>query len=81
MLRRPPSDADRKRATTRERRRLAQRRYRQRLDEGRMSVRVEIDSDVITMLIVSRWLLDGESDDRKKIGMAIAAMMSEAAKR
>ena len=65
----------------RERRRLAQREYRRRLDAGRMTVSVEIDGDVITMLISSHWLLDGECTDRKKIARAIGAMLAEAAKR
>jgi hypothetical protein len=77
---RSPPTAD-QRAATRERRRLAQRRYRQRLDAGRMTVAVEIDGDVIEMLINSHWLDAGECHDRRKIGMALAAMVAEAAKR
>jgi hypothetical protein len=95
MLRRPPSrrrsktkskpvlvsaaDA-RRRKLKRERRRLAQREYRRRFDAGRMSVSVEIDGAVVDMLIASNWLLDGESADRKKIGIALSAMIAEAAK-
>ncbi|WP_409191040.1 hypothetical protein [Bradyrhizobium sp. RDM4] len=80
MLHRPP-DRRRTRAAKRERRRLVQRDYRRRLYEGRMSVAVEIDGDVIAMLIASHWLADGDSDDRAKIGKALGAMVSEAAKR
>jgi hypothetical protein len=47
---------------------------------GRMSVSVEIDGAVVDMLIASNWLLDGESADRKKIGIALSAMIAEAAK-
>jgi hypothetical protein len=46
-----------------------------------MSVSVEIDGAVVDMLIASNWLLDGESADRKKIGIALSAMIAEAAKR
>ncbi|MGY4602633.1 hypothetical protein ACVW16_001045 [Bradyrhizobium sp. USDA 4474] len=79
MLHRPPAAA-RPRIDKRERRRLAQREYRRRLDAGRMAVSVEISADVIEMLIASRWLLDSESSDRSKIGLALGAMVAEAAK-
>jgi hypothetical protein len=79
MLRRAPSRR-RQRNEKRERRRLAQREYRRRLDEGRMSVMIEIDGDVVEMLIASHWLDDG-CDDRKKIAKALSAMVAEAAKR
>jgi hypothetical protein len=82
-FRRPPSAADRKRNDKRQRRRLAQREYRRRFDDGRIVVAVEIDgidgADV-DMLIANDWL-DRGCDDRKKIAKAIAAMLAEAAKR
>ncbi|MET4478825.1 hypothetical protein [Bradyrhizobium sp. F1.13.3] len=80
MLSRPPARY-RSSADVRERRRTAQQAYRRRLEEGRMSVSVEIDSDVIEMLIASHWLKDGECEDRAKIGKALGAMVAEAAKR
>jgi hypothetical protein len=83
---RPPA-RDRKRAL-RERRRLAQREYRRRFDDGRFTVTVEIGGAVVEMLIASRWLDHGDinvddlsTNDRKKIAKAIGAMLSEAAKR
>jgi hypothetical protein len=78
MHTRPPA-SDRKRAK-RERRRLAQREYRRRLDEGKLLVEFEIDADVIDMLVSNNWL-DGKCEDRKKIGKALSAMVAEAAKR
>jgi hypothetical protein len=81
MLTRPPAVRKRKRETTRERRRLAQREYRRRLDAGRITVAVEIDAAVVEMLVASRWLPDGDSADRKQIGKALSAMVAEAAKR
>jgi hypothetical protein len=94
MLHRSPA-SDRKRNAKRERRRLAQQRYRARFDAGKFTVTVEIDGAVVEMLVSTGWLIEGKiqvdninlktkggtSDDRKKIGMAIAAMLSEAAKR
>jgi hypothetical protein len=77
---RSPPTADH-RAAKRERRRLAQRRYRARFDAGRFTVAVEIDGAVVEMLLATGWLIDGERDDRKKIGMALSAMVAEAAKR
>ena len=71
----------RNRATQRERRRLAQREYRRRFNDGRFTVAVEIGGEIVEMLTATGWLKTGESDDRKKIAMAIAAMLSEAAKR
>jgi hypothetical protein len=79
MLHRPPA-ADRRRAQ-RQRRRLAQREYRRRLDAGRFKVSPEIDGDVVELLIVSKWLPASDRDDRKKIAKALSAMLSEAAKR
>lgn len=70
-------DDDRKR----EKRRLAQQRYRRRFDDGRFTVTVEIDGAVVEMLIASRWLGPGECDDREKIAKALAAMVAEAARR
>jgi hypothetical protein len=81
MLSRPPNSRRRQRHEKRERRRLAQIQYRRRIDAGRITVTVEIDGDVIEMLVASRWLIDGECHDRKKIGMALSAMVAEAAKR
>jgi hypothetical protein len=74
MVNRPPSDAD-KRAVKRERRRLAQREYRRRFDDGEIMVAVEIDGidgAVVDMLIGNDWLTKAESHDRKKIAKAIA---------
>ena len=65
----------------RELRRVAQREYRRRLDAGRITVTVEIDGGVIEMLIANHWLHEDESGDRRKIALALSAMVAEAAKR
>ncbi|MET4034942.1 MULTISPECIES: hypothetical protein [unclassified Bradyrhizobium] len=86
MLHRPPARR-RTRADQRERRRLAQQRYRQRFDAGLITVAVEIDGtdgDVVEMLVASHWLepvKQGETHDRAEIGKALSAMVAEAAKR
>ncbi len=77
MHARPPAADETKRAK-RERRKLAQQRYRQRFDAGRFTITVEIDGAVVEMLIASRWL-DAECIDRKKIALALSAMLSDAA--
>ena len=79
MLTRPPARR-RQRVNTRERRRLAQREYRRRFDDGLIVVAVEIGPAVVEMLVVSRWLDDGETD-RKKIAQALGAMLADAARR
>ena len=76
---RPPARR-RQRVSTRERRRLAQREYRRRSDDGLIVVPVEIGPAVVEMLVVSRWLDDGETD-RKKIAQALGAMLADAARR
>ena len=60
---------------------LRRSRIRRRFVAGEFTVVVEIGDDVTEMLIATRWLKGGESDDRKKIARAIAAMLAEAAKR
>jgi hypothetical protein len=80
MLHRPPARR-RPRQDQRERRRLAQREYRRRFDAGKWIEPVEIDADVIEMLIATGWLKQTEREDHKRIGVAISAMMAEAAKR
>jgi hypothetical protein len=77
---RPPA-RHRKRETKRERRRLAQRAYRRRFDDGRFTVVVEVDAGVVEMLVASHWLAECECSDRRKIGMAITGILAEAAKR
>lgn len=71
----------RTRPDRRERRRLAQREYRRRIDAGRMTISVEVSCEVIEMLVANHWLADGECDDRRKIALALGAMVAEAAKR
>ncbi|MCA1533715.1 hypothetical protein I6F21_14205 [Bradyrhizobium sp. NBAIM03] len=68
-------------ARKREQRRLAQRDYRRRFDDGLIVVPVEIDGldgDVVEMLVRNRWLLDDERCDRRKIGAALSAFVAEA---
>ena len=77
---RPPA-SDRQRTGKRERRRLAQRRYRQRADHGCTVVQVEINAEIVEMLIASRWLIEDGCGDRGKIGAAVGAMITEAARR
>ena len=79
VLRHPHARPPRK--DKRERRRLAQRRYRQRADHGCTIVQVEINAQIVEMLIASRWLTEGDCGDRGKIGAAVGAMITEAAKR
>ena len=46
-----------------------------------ITVLVEVDADVLDLLITTRWLAEPEAGDRGAIGRAIAAMITDAAKR
>ncbi|UGX93378.1 hypothetical protein G6321_00048585 [Bradyrhizobium barranii subsp. barranii] len=81
MLHRPPPSRRRTRADQRERRRLAQREYRRRFDEGKWIEPVEIDDDVVELLAATGWLKQAEREDHKKIAKALSAMVADAAKR
>ena len=69
MLDRPPS-----------RRARWQREYRQRQRSGTIVVPVEIDADTVGFLIRTKWLVEADAADRRKIGLALAAMLRDAAK-
>jgi hypothetical protein len=58
-----------------------QRRYRQRLRDGEMTVAFQIDAEVIDLLIRSGWLSEAEADNRAAIGRAVSAMLRDSARR
>ena len=67
----------------RQRRRAAQRKreYRHRLAAGVVVVPVPVSRDVIGMLLDLHWLPVEASEDRSRIGDAIARLLDDAAKR
>jgi hypothetical protein len=60
-------------------RRLRDRRYRARKSRCVAVVPVEIDGEMINFLLRARWLYEDEAHDKRQIGEAIAAMLSDAA--
>jgi hypothetical protein len=62
-------------------RRLRQRRYRRRQHDGKVAVTIEVDGEMIELLTRTRWLTEAEADDRAAIGRALAAMLTDAARR
>ena len=76
---RPPSRR-RTRAAKRERRRLAQRRYRQNLADHVVVVQVKVGPSLLSYLVqVVRWIDDADAIDARKIGEAITRGLNEAA--
>jgi hypothetical protein len=62
-----------RRAATRRQRKL---RARQR--NGQAVYEVTVDGSVLDMLVRLRWLLEGQTGDRRQVAKAIAAMLAEA---
>ena len=60
-------------------RRLRDQRLRDRRKAGRIVVPVEIDGEVLTLLIRTRWLLERDSTDARAIGEAIGAALAASA--
>lgn len=79
MLHRPPSRR-RKRHDQRERRRLAQRRYRQNKKDHVAIAPVKVGEVLLNYLVeVVRWLDDADAQHPRKVGEAISRGLSEAA--
>jgi hypothetical protein len=76
MLDRPRKPHDRAEA-----RRLRQRRHRQRLASGRMTVSIEIGCAEVDMLARLHWLSECEAYDRHQIARAIEHLLADAARR
>ncbi|MET3988737.1 hypothetical protein ABID65_000363 [Bradyrhizobium sp. S3.9.2] len=76
---RPPSRR-RTRADQRERRRLAQRRYRQNVADHVVIAPVKVGPVLLDYLVRGvHWLDDVDADDERKIGEAITRGLTEAA--
>jgi hypothetical protein len=60
--------------------RARQQRHRQLVRDGKILVRIEIDGPKLDLLIKLHWLRERDSDNAGKIGAAIEAMLSEAAR-
>jgi hypothetical protein len=79
MLTRSPSRR-RPRNDKRERRRLAQRRYRQNVADHAVIAPVKVGPLLLNYLVqVVRWLDDADAKDARKIGAAITRGLTEAA--
>lgn len=79
MLHRPPSRR-RTRADQRERRRLAQRRYRQNVADHVVIAPVKVGPVLLDYLVRGvHWLDDADANDGRKIGEAIMRGLMEAA--
>jgi hypothetical protein len=57
------------------------RRFRQRRRDGKACYVIELNGEGLSFLIRTGWLLEGEADDRSAVGLAIGAMISDAARR
>ena len=80
MHARPPA-ADRKRNDQRERRRLAQRRYRANKKNHVAIAPVQVGEVLLDYLVrVVHWLDEADARDARKIGDAIARGLTESAK-
>jgi hypothetical protein len=71
----PRRRLDRRRATE------STRRYRARLAANTVVAPVEVGLEIIAMLIDLEWLPMSESESRRAIGLAIAALLRDAAGR
>ena len=71
MLQRPPR---------RDRQRLQQRRYRQRVRDGEGVALAPFNAEIIAFLIETKWLCEREAGDRARIGQAMSAALADAAK-
>lgn len=69
-----PSDDKRRKARERTRR------YRTRLQEHKIVAPAEVGHPEIDLLIMLNWLAAADSEDPRKIGAAIAALLRDAAK-
>jgi hypothetical protein len=81
MLTRPPESRRRsKRTDTRERRRIAQQRYRQNKKDHVAIAPVRVDERLLDYLTrVVHWVDDRDAHDPRKIGEAIARGLTETA--
>lgn len=70
MLKRPDAPMDNR-----------HRRFRQRRRDGLACYTITIGAAELEFLIRTHWLLDAEACDRSAVGRAIAAMLSDAARR
>jgi hypothetical protein len=57
------------------------RRYRANLKAGRASAWVEYGAGELDFLIATRWLDERDAGNRRKVGLAIAAMLRDSARR
>ena len=55
------------------------RRYRERRDKGYVIASVPVSHEIIGFLLDTRWLAEADSESRNQIGLAIAAMLTDAA--
>jgi hypothetical protein len=79
MLHRPPSRR-RQRNETRERRRLAQKRYRQNVADHAVIAPVKVGPVLLDYLVkVVQWIGDADAKDARKIGEAITRGLTESA--
>jgi hypothetical protein len=57
------------------------RRYRARQNAGQVIAPVPVSLEVIGLLLDLRWLAEIDAESRDKIGLAIASMLGDAAKK
>jgi hypothetical protein len=55
-------------------------RYRQRLKRGERIAPVPFTDQIVALLLDLHWLVEGESEDRHRIGEAIGRMLRDTAK-
>jgi hypothetical protein len=81
MLDRPTPNRSNSPGAIRARLARAQRkaRYRQRQRDGRMTVTVEIGSEVVDLLVRTGWLPQREVHDRREIAEAVTRLLDTAA--
>jgi hypothetical protein len=57
------------------------RRFRQHRRDGRACYTVELGGEELDFLVRLQWLQEAEAGDRRAVGRAIGAMVSDAARR
>lgn len=62
-------------------RKLKDKRYRRRRDDGRACYTVELGAEELSFLIRTQWLAEAEAGDKHAVGRAIGAMVADAARR